>query len=77
MEFSVELLRSFVERTERLIEERNERNADIKEVLNEAKIQGYEPKAIRQIVNIRSKNPEAVQEEEYILDTYKNALGIE
>lgn len=69
-------LRSFIERIERLEEERRVLSADIKEVYAEAKGNGFEPKIMRQIVRLRKKDKEELDEEESLLDVYKRALGM-
>jgi uncharacterized protein (UPF0335 family) len=69
-------LRQFIERIERLEEEKTALQDDIKEVMSEAKGRGYDTKAIRAIIRLRKKDPNERQEEEAILETYKNALGM-
>ena len=73
---AVERLKSFIERIERLEEERRVLGGDIKEVYAEAKGTGFEPKIMRQIIKIRRKDKEEVDEEESLLDLYKRALGM-
>lgn len=70
-------LRSFIERIERLEEEKQTIADDIKDVFAEAKGTGFDTKAIRQIVRLRKKDAAERQEEEAILDLYKAALGME
>ena len=69
-------LKSFIERIERLSEEKNNINFDIKEVFSEAKSMGYEPTIMRKILAIRKMDVEERLEQETLLKTYKNALGI-
>ena len=69
-------LKSFVERIERLEEEKSDILADIKEVYSEAKGLGYDPKIMRKILIIRKMDIEERLEQEALLDTYRNALGI-
>ena len=69
-------LRAFIERIERLNEEKKALAEDIKEVFAEAKGNGYDPKIIRKIVSIRGQDPEKRVEEETILDLYLAALGV-
>ncbi|TPW26664.1 DUF2312 domain-containing protein [Pararhizobium mangrovi] len=69
-------LRQFIERVERLEEEKSALQDDIKEVMAEAKGRGYDTKALRAIIRLRKKDPNERQEEEAILETYKNALGL-
>jgi uncharacterized protein (UPF0335 family) len=71
-----EQLKSFIERIERLEEEKRALSGDIKEVYAEAKGTGFEPKIMRQIIKIRKMDKEEVDEEESLLDLYKRALGM-
>jgi len=70
-------LRSFIERIERLEEEKKTIADDIKEVFAEAKGTGFDTKAIRVLIRLRKKDQAERQEEEAILDLYKAALGME
>ena len=69
-------LRLLIERAERLEEEKRGIADDIKDVMAEAKSRGYDTKAIRKIIAIRKKKREDYVEEEAILETYLNALGM-
>ena len=69
-------LKSFVERIERLEEEKSNILADIKEVYSEAKGIGYDPKIMRKVLIIRKMDIDERLEQEALLDTYRNALGI-
>jgi uncharacterized protein (UPF0335 family) len=69
-------LRSFIERVERLEEEKKALADDIKEVYAEAKGQGFDVKIMRKIVTLRKKDPDDRAEEEALLDTYMSALGM-
>ena len=69
-------LRAFVERIERLEEEKKTIADDIKEVFAEAKGTGFDTKAMRSIIRLRKKDQAERQEEETILDLYKAALGM-
>ncbi len=71
-----ERLRSFVDRIERLEEERATVSADIREVYSEAKGNGFDPKIIRRVIRLRKMEENQRQEEEYLLDTYLAALGM-
>ena len=73
---AVERLKSFIERIERLEEEKRALSGDIKEVYAEAKGTGFEPKIMRQIVKIRKMDKDEVDEAESLLDLYKRALGM-
>jgi len=75
--FAKEQLKAFVERIERLEEEKKATSDDIKDVYAEAKGNGFDTKAIRSIVRLRKKDQAERQEEEAILDLYKAALGME
>ncbi len=68
-------LKSFIERVERLEEEKKALAEDIKEVLGEAKATGFDPKIIRKIIRIRKMDSDARQEEEYLTDLYLAAIG--
>ena len=69
-------LRAFIERIERLEEEKATLMEDIREVYAEAKGTGFDPKIMRQVVRIRKMEPDQRQEQEYVLDTYLSALGM-
>ena len=69
-------LKSFIERLERLSEEKNNINFDIKEVFSEAKSMGYDTTIMRKILALRKMDVEERLEQETLLKTYKNALGI-
>lgn len=68
-------LRSFIERVERLEEEKAVIAADVKEVYAEAKGEGYDTKTLRQVVRIRKMDRAERQEREALLDLYLSALG--
>lgn len=69
-------LRAFVERIERLEDEKKAIADDIKEVYAEAKGMGYDTKVLRQVIRIRKQDQHARAEQEAILDTYLHALGM-
>ncbi|MCX7285864.1 MAG: DUF2312 domain-containing protein [Novosphingobium sp.] len=69
-------LRLLIERIERLEEEKKGIGDDIKDVYSEAKSTGYDAKIMRQIVRLRKMKPDDRREMEAVLETYKNALGI-
>ncbi len=69
-------LRSYVERIERLEEEKQAAAGDIKEVYAEAKAMGFNAKILRKVVALRRKDPREREEEETILDLYMGALGM-
>ncbi len=70
-------LRQFIERIERLEQERQALGADIREVYAEAKAVGFDPKIMRQLVRLRKLDQVEYQEQEALLDTYQHALGME
>lgn len=69
-------LKAFIERIERLEEEKQAFVDDIKDVYAEAKANGFETKVLRQIVKIRKQDRDERIELETILDLYMSALGI-
>ncbi len=69
-------LKSFIERIERLEEEKAATAADIKEVYSEAKGTGFEVKVMRQIIKLRKMESDARREQEELLDLYMRALGM-
>ena len=69
-------LRSFVERIERLEEEKKGIADDIRDVYAEAKGNGFDTKVLRQVIRLRKKDAAERQEEEAILDLYMHALGM-
>ena len=69
-------LQSLIERIERLNEEKSEILADIRDVFAEAKSAGYDVKAMREVIKLRKKTEVERQEEEYLLETYRKALGL-
>ena len=69
-------LRSFVERVERLEEEKAALAADIREVFSEAKGTGFDVKIMRQLIKLRKLDVGDRQEMEELLDVYKRALGM-
>ncbi len=70
-------LKQYVERIEKLEEEKANLQADIKEVYSEAKANGFDTKIMRQVIRLRKKDRDDRQEEEHLLDLYKRALGME
>ncbi len=74
--FAANHLRSFVERIERLEEERSALSADIREVYSEAKGQGFDTKIMRQVVRLRKLDKADFQEQEAMLELYKRALNM-
>lgn len=73
---SKEQLKSIVERIENLAEQIKELRSDQSDIFAEAKGNGYDVKALRQIIRIRAEDPNKRAEREAILDTYMQALGL-
>ena len=69
-------LRAFIERIERLEEERTTISDDIKEVFAELKGSGFDTKAVRAIIRARKKEVHERQEEEAMIQLYMDALGM-
>ena len=69
-------LKSYIERIERLEEEKATLTADIREVFSEAKGNGFDVKIIRQVIKIRKLDRDDAREQEDLLDLYKRAIGM-
>lgn len=69
-------LRLFIERIERMEEEKKGVGEDIRDTYSEAKSQGYDTKIMRQVIRLRKMSQHDRMEMEAILETYKAALGI-
>ncbi len=74
--FAAEELRSYIERIERLEEERKALGGDIRDIYAEAKGRGYDVKVMRTLVRLRKQEPAVVEEQESLLDVYRRALGM-
>ena len=72
---AAERLRSFIERIERLNEEKDAILSDQKEVYAEAKGEGYDTKILRQVIRIRKMDRADRQEQEALLELYLSAIG--
>lgn len=72
---AVDRLRSFVERIERLEEEKQALAADIREVYSESKGAGFDIKVLRQLIQLRKMDKEDRNQMEEILSVYERALG--
>lgn len=70
-------LRSFIERIERLEEEKAALSGDIREVYAEAKGTGFDTKIMRQIVRLRKMDESSRQEQDELLELYRRAIGME
>jgi uncharacterized protein (UPF0335 family) len=68
-------LRAFVQRIERLEEEKAAMAADIREIYAEAKGDGFDTKVLRQVIKLRKLDKAEVQEQEALLELYLSALG--
>ena len=69
-------LKAFIERIERLEEEKKTISDDIRDVYAEAKGNGYDVKALRTVVRLRKQDKDERKEQEAILEVYLNALGM-
>lgn len=74
--FAKDQLKAFVERIERLEEEKKTISDDIRDVYAEAKGSGFDVKALRAIIRRRKQDAQAAAEHELIVETYMNALGM-
>ncbi|MFZ5732817.1 MAG: DUF2312 domain-containing protein [Pseudomonadota bacterium] len=74
--FAKDQLKAIIERVERLEEEKKAISDDIKDVYAEAKGNGFDVKALRTIVRLRKQDADERQEQETILETYMQALGM-
>ena len=70
-------LKSFLERIERLEEEKAALAEDIKEIYGEAKGTGFEPRIMRRIIKLRKMDIEKRREEDELMELYKAAIGME
>jgi len=69
-------LNTFIDRIERLEEEKRELSADIREVFSEAKGAGFDVKVMRQVLRLRKMDPADRAETEFLRDEYKKLLGM-
>ena len=74
--FAKDQLKSVIERVERLEEEKKTISDDIRDVYAEGKGNGFDVKALRQIIRLRKQDPNERAEAETILETYMQALGM-
>jgi uncharacterized protein (UPF0335 family) len=74
--FAKDHLKAFVERIERLEEEKKALADDIRDVYGEAKSTGFDVKALRTIIKMRKEDTDERKEHEAILETYMLALGM-
>jgi uncharacterized protein (UPF0335 family) len=74
--FAKDQLKAVIERIERLEEEKKTTSDDIREVYAEAKVNGFDIKALRSIVRLRKLDADERKEQEAVLETYMHALGM-
>ena len=74
--FAKDQLKAFVERVERLEEEKKAIADDIRDVYGEAKANGFDTKALRTVVRLRKQDVNERREQEAVLETYMYALGM-
>lgn len=74
--FAKDQLKAIIERVERLEEEKKAISGDIRDVFAEAKVNGFDVKALRAIVRLRKMETTEREEQEAILETYMHALGM-
>lgn len=70
-------LKSYIERIERLEEEKAGLSSDMRDIFSEAKSNGFDVKTMRQVLKLRKMKTNDRTEQEYLLDLYKRALGME
>ena len=72
--------RNYIERLEKIQAERKQANSEYGEmfgdIINEMRSKGYDVKAVKEVIRLRSKDPDEIAELESILDVYKAALGM-
>lgn len=73
---SADQLRLFLERIERLEEEKKGIADDVRDTYSEAKSNGYDVKTMRELVKLRRLEKHALQEKDALLETYRNAIGL-
>lgn len=69
-------LKAFIERVERVTEEKDGLTQDIRDIYGEAKAVGFDPKIMRKIVKMRKQDKAKREEEEHLTETYLHALGM-
>lgn len=70
-------LKSYIERIERMEEEKAALASDVRDIYAEAKANGFDTKTMRQVIKLRKMETNERTEQEYMLDLYKRALGME
>jgi uncharacterized protein (UPF0335 family) len=71
-----DVLKQFIERIERLEQEKKEIAEHVRDLFTEAKANGFEPKIMKQVMRVRKMKREDIAEEEALFETYKRALGL-
>jgi uncharacterized protein (UPF0335 family) len=74
--FAKDQLKAFVERIERLEEEKKTISDDIRDVFAESKANGFDVKALRQVIKLRKQDVNERNEQQAVLETYMHALGM-
>ena len=73
---SASQLSQYIERIERLEEEKRALMADIRDIYSEARATGFEPKIMRQIIKMRGLDKDVLAEQDILLSTYRAAVGL-
>jgi uncharacterized protein (UPF0335 family) len=73
---TAELLKKYIEGIETYEDQKKELSMSVKEICDEAKSAGFDVKTIRKIISMRKLDKAKLDEQEYLLDTYKEALGM-
>lgn len=73
---SASQLSQYIERIERLEEEKRALMADIRDIYSEARTTGFEPKIMRQIIKMRGLDKEVLAEQDILISTYRAAVGL-
>jgi uncharacterized protein (UPF0335 family) len=74
---AADVLRQFIERVERLEEERKALGDDVRDTYSEAKAVGFDPKVMREVIRLRKMDRDDKAERDALLDMYQHALGME
>ena len=72
-----EMLRQYVDRIERLEEEKAQLMADIRDVYTEAKGHGLDPKVMRQVIKMRGMDRQSLMEQDAMIELYRSHLGLD
>lgn len=73
---AMDRLRSCIERIERIADERKALGSDIRDIFQELKSSGFEPKVVRELLRLRRLDPDDLEEREALLDVYRNGMGM-